>query len=230
MCVSGGKKCLFFGNFGVLCFLGTPVLRFALLPYYRLISNFREKCDFLNSGNHASSTVIFEKLLVQIGWPKHKLWPNRMLNRNRYSAFTKNILHTTLTLRSDWENLLIKLSKCLAILERINFCLHELNKVDRSMVAITEAYLQPCQTSKIKLFVKIVNYRKLLTIFTKSSINLLWRFFQNWKNKVDLMLGSKWHSTRNVITECIYLQKEVIVVPNDIIWRNNNIMIFKVHL
>ena len=26
---------LFFGNFDVLCFLETPVLRFALLPYYR---------------------------------------------------------------------------------------------------------------------------------------------------------------------------------------------------
>ena len=35
MCVSGGKKCLFFGKFGLLCFLETPVLRFALLPYYR---------------------------------------------------------------------------------------------------------------------------------------------------------------------------------------------------
>ena len=35
VCVSGGKKCLFFGNFGVLCFLETPVWRFALLPYYR---------------------------------------------------------------------------------------------------------------------------------------------------------------------------------------------------
>ena len=30
-----GKKCSFFGKFGVLCFLETPVLRFALLPYYR---------------------------------------------------------------------------------------------------------------------------------------------------------------------------------------------------
>ena len=28
-------QCLFFGKFGVLCFLETPVLRFALLPYYR---------------------------------------------------------------------------------------------------------------------------------------------------------------------------------------------------
>ena len=32
---SGGKKCSFFGKFGVLCFLETPVLKFALLPYYR---------------------------------------------------------------------------------------------------------------------------------------------------------------------------------------------------
>ena len=35
VCVSGGKKCLFFEKFGVLCFLETPVLRFAFLPYYR---------------------------------------------------------------------------------------------------------------------------------------------------------------------------------------------------
>ena len=32
---SGSKKSLFFGKFGVFCFLETPVLRFALLPYYR---------------------------------------------------------------------------------------------------------------------------------------------------------------------------------------------------
>ena len=36
-CVLGGKKYSFFGKFGVLCFLETPVLRFALLPYYRRI-------------------------------------------------------------------------------------------------------------------------------------------------------------------------------------------------
>ena len=34
--VSGGKKCSFFGKFSVLCFLETLVLRFGLLPYYRL--------------------------------------------------------------------------------------------------------------------------------------------------------------------------------------------------
>ena len=37
VCVSGGKKCSFFGKFGVLCFLVMPVLRFVLLPYYRRI-------------------------------------------------------------------------------------------------------------------------------------------------------------------------------------------------
>ena len=30
-----GKKFLFFGKFSVLCFLETPVLRFAHLPYYQ---------------------------------------------------------------------------------------------------------------------------------------------------------------------------------------------------
>ena len=33
VCVSGGKKCSFFGKFGELSFLETPVLRFTLLSY-----------------------------------------------------------------------------------------------------------------------------------------------------------------------------------------------------
>ena len=37
VCVLGNKKCSFFGKFGVLYFLKTPVLRFAFLPYYREI-------------------------------------------------------------------------------------------------------------------------------------------------------------------------------------------------
>ena len=35
VCVPGGKKCSFFGRFGVLSFLETLVLRFAVLHYYR---------------------------------------------------------------------------------------------------------------------------------------------------------------------------------------------------
>ena len=37
LCASGGKKYSFFGKFDVLCFLETPVLRFAILPYYRWV-------------------------------------------------------------------------------------------------------------------------------------------------------------------------------------------------
>ena len=58
VCVSGGKKCLFFGNFGVLCFLETPVLRFALLPYCRRIADF----EFDNSCNF---TVEFQKNIIE---------------------------------------------------------------------------------------------------------------------------------------------------------------------
>ena len=35
VCLSGCKKCLFLRKFGVLCFLETPALRFACLPYYQ---------------------------------------------------------------------------------------------------------------------------------------------------------------------------------------------------
>ena len=35
VCVSRVKKCSFYGKFDVFCFLETPVLIFALLPYYR---------------------------------------------------------------------------------------------------------------------------------------------------------------------------------------------------
>ena len=48
VCVSGGKNS-FFGKFSVLCFLETPVLRFALLPYYQRIkryTNYHESGSF----------------------------------------------------------------------------------------------------------------------------------------------------------------------------------------
>ena len=38
--VSGSKKCYFFGKFGQLCFLKTPVLIFNHLPYYRRVMRF----------------------------------------------------------------------------------------------------------------------------------------------------------------------------------------------
>ena len=47
VCVSGGKKCSFFGKFGVLCFLETLVWRFALLLYCRRLvyKSTRKRCE-----------------------------------------------------------------------------------------------------------------------------------------------------------------------------------------
>ena len=66
--VSGGKKCLFFGNFGMLCFLETPVLKFALLSYSRryhleLLSLLEVQIDLPRS--YKDETVIDTELGLQ---------------------------------------------------------------------------------------------------------------------------------------------------------------------
>ena len=53
---TGGKKCSLFGKFDVFCFLETPVLRFALLPYYRR-SVFHPNC---NKVSHSCCVFIFK--------------------------------------------------------------------------------------------------------------------------------------------------------------------------
>ena len=42
VCVSGGKKCLFFGKIGVICFLEAPVIKFALcrISFFFLVLTF----------------------------------------------------------------------------------------------------------------------------------------------------------------------------------------------
>ena len=61
MCVSGGKKCSFFGHFGVLCFLETPALRFAFLPYYRRNTEVSE--DLVTTNNETDYFTIVGFLL-----------------------------------------------------------------------------------------------------------------------------------------------------------------------
>ena len=40
VCVSGVKKCSFFGQFGVLCVLEAPVVILTLLPHYQQVAKF----------------------------------------------------------------------------------------------------------------------------------------------------------------------------------------------
>ena len=47
VCESGGEKCSFFGKFGMLSFLETPFLRFALFPLAKVLAFLLVKYDFL---------------------------------------------------------------------------------------------------------------------------------------------------------------------------------------
>ena len=60
-CVSEGKKCSLFGKFGVLSFLETPVLRFALLPYYCRIERLLSMKDRWN-------ICYFWRQFIENGW------------------------------------------------------------------------------------------------------------------------------------------------------------------
>ena len=79
VCVSGGKKCLFFRKFDVLCFLETPVLRFALPSclknscFYDLVFISSviipipdSPVDFTISDNNTDGLVAFSFLILQI--------------------------------------------------------------------------------------------------------------------------------------------------------------------
>ena len=62
MSANRGKKCSFFGKFGVLCFLETPVLRFALLPYYRRFANdYKLNLAFKGHKLDISNTSLYKK-------------------------------------------------------------------------------------------------------------------------------------------------------------------------
>ena len=93
LCVSGGKKCLFFGTFSVFSFLVSPVSRFALLPYYQQAKHqpFYKLKDFVEiktfiefwsfeSGYNAyvtwklRSSWLWEKNLVYSSFSERKFW------------------------------------------------------------------------------------------------------------------------------------------------------------
>ena len=51
ICVSGGKKCSFFGKFVLFCFFVTPVLRCTLLLYYQRIPRTMQNLCEVNNKN-----------------------------------------------------------------------------------------------------------------------------------------------------------------------------------
>ena len=94
VCVSGGKKCSFFGKFDMLCFLETPVLRFALLSYYQrnTIGNGQSIsfCYKFVSYKHTMDLVTTLLLLTTI----------REITQNDFA--TKNHLFSTIRISSSF--------------------------------------------------------------------------------------------------------------------------------
>ena len=112
VCVSGGKKCLFFWKFGVLCFLETPVLRFVLLPYYRLFNLFHFCIHTLHS---ALITYIVLSNIASIVFENNCIWKSPLLK----------LLNATLQFHSDvriWV-LMIITKEIIAynMMQRLNF-------------------------------------------------------------------------------------------------------------
>ena len=78
MCVSEGKKYLFFRKFDVHCILETAVLRFALLPYYRRPQSL-EDFDIQNCNTIANAKLILQKDPIYVSSTKVNLQYNFLL-------------------------------------------------------------------------------------------------------------------------------------------------------
>ena len=63
-----GKKCSFFGKFGVLCFLATTILRFSLLPYNQLIAFCSRKLRFNRSDTSAVMNLCLALLIAELAF------------------------------------------------------------------------------------------------------------------------------------------------------------------
>ena len=104
-----GDKCSIFGKFGVLCFLETPVLRFAHLPYYRRY--FLLKTSTVTLTNQlsiipslkllTSSTILYSTPAIN--------WLSLTLNLRRYFNWICLISRHRVTFLSN--KLLLRISK-----------------------------------------------------------------------------------------------------------------------
>ena len=115
LCVSADKKCSFFGKFGILCFLETPMSRFNLLPYYRQLvmkqasefienhelywstqSDLRTKEKLANSQKYL---ILFD--LIQLRSTNLKIIFNELLKI--FSSLVSGLSISLATICSDWR-------------------------------------------------------------------------------------------------------------------------------
>ena len=68
MCVSEGKTCLFFGKFDVLCFLETPVLRFAFFQHSNKGKSYRLFVEILFTLKFTLEFLLRTRVSVETGF------------------------------------------------------------------------------------------------------------------------------------------------------------------
>ena len=99
VCVQGlrrGKKCSFFGKFGVLCFLETPVLRFTLLYYYKRYIWWHLKATFCDHNHryfHRYPFPLSEKIWGCIRKTRITVFTVEILSRHTRSRLVRGMWH-----------------------------------------------------------------------------------------------------------------------------------------
>ena len=92
----------------------------------------------------------------------------------------------------------------------------------------SEAYLEHCQTSKIEYFAKIVNGRKLLSVFAKLFIldfdkvlNAPLKLFPS----VSYMCAPKYHRAKAIIHKMMTVELRSITQKFSFVLRENNVIL-----
>ena len=100
-------------------------------------------------------------------------WTNRIWLFNTLLIILNGTFLMTLTDRIWLFNTLLIILNGTFLMTSTDVCNLTLNEFCHALIQ-PKAHPEPSQKSKIKLFVKIVNYWKSLTIFAKSSILGVW--------------------------------------------------------
>ena len=145
------EKRTFFGKFGVLCFLETPVLRFALLPYYRLFNLFHFCIHTLHG---ALITYMVLSNIASIVFENNCIWISTLLK----------LLNATLQFHSDvriWVLMIItKEIITYNMMQRLNFSIMK----DQTLRQIISGNYEK-RNAQNQYFLSLLVLRRLLKTF-----------------------------------------------------------------
>ena len=164
----GIRNVLFCRKFGVLCFLETPVLRFALLPYYRQITFVsatkidKNKPAFWTNIFHDKFTLLDIKLTIYI-------YENKLTSQKQYSfglTFSGNLKRTH---ADQVYNKFFLCKNNLQTFKSSNYkkLIFQCYLINTSVVLTN---FIPCDNWKACFFIKVLFKRLVVTLFETSDL------------------------------------------------------------